>query len=258
MNGKTLIMLQRLDGGEMFVEAAKPIEWMEGNAIPARLLVQASRTNEDADIKAKLLGAAPEADVRRYDVAPATVSAHRTSRTAPTVVSRSKSTANWNLPAHEATPIYAAYIKKINKKLTDAKAYEIAHGIIGFSLKYGVDARLIMAMIYTESTFNPNITSHAGAQGLGQLMPGTAAGMGITNAYDTMQNLYGTVRLVRGHIDKYQKSTGDDFEALVLALAAYNAGPGAVRKYNGNVPPYRETQNYVKKVIAVYRSLCGQ
>ncbi len=113
-----------------------------------------------------------------------------------------------------------------------------------------------MAMVMVESGFNPSATSRTGAMGLGQLMPGTAAGMGVSHAYDSIENLYGTVRLIRNHIENYQRTTGDGYTSLVLALAAYNAGAGAVSRHGG-VPPYRETQNYVRKVISIYRALCG-
>jgi soluble lytic murein transglycosylase-like protein len=87
-------------------------------------------------------------------------------------------------------------------------------------------------------------------------MPDTAQDYGITNPYDSVQNLYGTVREIRTHLDKYANETGDDFRALELGLAAYNAGDGAVRRHGG-IPPYRETQNYVKKVIRLYYKLAG-
>jgi soluble lytic murein transglycosylase-like protein len=154
-------------------------------------------------------------------------------------------------------PQYAAFVLKQNPRLGQEKAQQIAETILAFSAHYGVDARLIMAIVLCESGFDPGARSHAGAMGLGQLMPGTARGLGINNAYDTQQNLYGTVRLVRGHIERYTAKTGDSFEGLVLALAAYNAGSGAVRKFGG-VPPYRETQNYVRKVVETYAKLCGR
>jgi len=164
----------------------------------------------------------------------------------------------WNLPSSEVAPYYAAFIKSENPSLTNAKALEIANGIIGFSLKYGVDARLIMAMVMVESDFNPNETSNKGAMGLGQLMPSNVREMGVSNAYDTMDNLSATVRLVRGHLNDYgAKAGGISFQGLVLALAAYNAGPGAVRKYGG-VPPYHETQNYVRKVLKLYFEFTGR
>lgn len=87
-------------------------------------------------------------------------------------------------------------------------------------------------------------------------MPGTAKWMGVNNAYDINDNLYGTVKLIRFHLDDYKKQTGDQFEQLVLAIAAYNAGMGAVKRAGG-VPPFRETQNYVRRVISLYKGFCG-
>lgn len=107
--------------------------------------------------------------------------------------------------------------------------------------KYGVPATLLAAVAKQESNFKPNAVSHAGAQGLMQLMPGTARGLGVKDAFDPAQAVDGAARLLRSHLRTF-KSTD-------LALAAYNAGPGAVRKYDG-IPPYRETQNYVRKIMS--------
>ena len=153
-------------------------------------------------------------------------------------------------------PSYVEFIAKRNKKLTDDECRRI-ESILAYSAHFGVDARLIVAIVITESDFDPKETSRAGAMGLGQLMPVNQKELGISDPYDIEQNLWGTVKLVRGHIDKYNAKTEDSFEALVLALAGYNAGDGAVKKYGG-VPPYKETQNYVKKVISIYKELCGK
>jgi len=110
--------------------------------------------------------------------------------------------------------------------------------------KWGVDPALVKAIIANESGFNANATSKTGAQGLMQLMPGTAAGLGVTDSYDPAQNVAGGTRYIRGLLDRFH---GD----VRLAVAAYNAGPGAVEKYNG-IPPYAETQNYVQNVLASY------
>jgi soluble lytic murein transglycosylase-like protein len=106
----------------------------------------------------------------------------------------------------------------------------------------GIDPALLKALVSQESGFDPNARSGAGALGLTQLMPGTAAGLGVTNPLDPAQSLQGGAKYLRQQLDRFG---GDE----KLALAAYNAGPGAVQKYGG-VPPYTETQNYVTSVLS--------
>lgn len=108
--------------------------------------------------------------------------------------------------------------------------------------KYGIDPALLAGLVKQESGFNPNARSGAGAVGLTQLMPGTARGLGVTDPTDPLQALEGGAKYLRQQLDRFG---GDER----LALAAYNAGPGAVQRYGG-VPPYAETQNYVKTVLA--------
>jgi soluble lytic murein transglycosylase-like protein len=150
---------------------------------------------------------------------------------------------------------YKHAIRYFNPRLSEAQQDAIARSILAYSAHFGIDARLVVAVIAVESGFKPTATSHKGAMGLGQLMPGTAAGLGVRNAYDPVENIYGAVKLLCGHLK--QHADKPFWEQLKLALASYNAGAGAVRKYGG-VPPYRETQRYVAKVARLYAHLCGQ
>jgi soluble lytic murein transglycosylase-like protein len=113
----------------------------------------------------------------------------------------------------------------------------------------GIDPALLKGLVQQESGFDPDARSGAGAVGLTQLMPGTAAALGVTDPTDPAQSLQGGARYLREQLDRFG---GDER----LALAAYNAGPGAVSKYGG-VPPYAETQGYVNKVLANAASYRG-
>lgn len=118
--------------------------------------------------------------------------------------------------------------------------------------RYGLDPAVLHGLIQQESGFDPSSTSGAGAVGLTQLMPGTASSLGVTDPLDPAQSIDGGAHYLREQLDRF----GGD---VVKALAAYNAGPGAVQRYGG-VPPYAETQDYVKKVLGyanAYRSAQG-
>ena len=130
---------------------------------------------------------------------------------------------------------------------TRAAAYR--NVIESMSDRYGVSALLVQAIISVESCFDRLARSVAGAQGLMQLMPGTARSLGVRDAYDPVQNINGGIRYFSDLQRRYQNNNR-------LALAAYNAGPGAVDRYNG-IPPYRETRHYVQKVLKRYREYTG-
>ena len=272
--GSKTLVFERTDGDSLSIDAKSVPDWLVGNNVPARLMVQASRSEPGQSLKATLLAAAPEARIRsveeEYWRKESLKRVEVTTKEPPAPMGNAvlygpigrgaKATSasrgvNWRLPGSEATPLYARFIKNHNRKLSNEQAYEIAQCVVGFSLRFGVDARLVMAVLITESDFNPSETSNKGAMGLGQLMPVNVRELGLNNGYDTEQNLYGTVKLLRGHLEDYV-GKHSDFDALVLALAAYNAGPNAVKRHGG-VPPYRETQNYVRKVINTYRKLVG-
>jgi soluble lytic murein transglycosylase-like protein len=115
--------------------------------------------------------------------------------------------------------------------------------------RHDVDPTLVKAMIKIESNFDPSAVSHAGAKGLMQLMDGTAEMLGVTDSFDPIQNVEGGVKFIKFLLGRYQNDE-------TLALAAYNAGPGAVDRYQG-IPPYEETQKYVTRVLQVREAFCN-
>lgn len=142
------------------------------------------------------------------------------------------------------------FLQSIGKNSSSVSAQNLPTGSIGDMIqsaaaKYGINPKLLSAIAETESNYQPDAVSSAGAIGVMQLMPETAAGLGVTNPYDARQNIDGGA--------KYLKELLDDFGGNVReAVAAYNAGPQAVKNYQG-VPPYPETQNYVSHVLDLYQ-----
>lgn len=136
-------------------------------------------------------------------------------------------------------PAWAAALPTHGRALSPA--------VQGAAERAGIDARLFAALVWSESNFRPGAVSHAGAVGLAQLMPGTAAGLNV-DPWDPFANLQGGARYLRGQLER--------FGSADLALAAYNAGPGAVEQY-GTIPPYAETQVYVLRVLQRYELLVG-
>ena len=122
----------------------------------------------------------------------------------------------------------------------EGQPYRLETLITHFAQKFKLDRSLVKAVIKAESDFDPQVVSSRGAQGLMQLMPETAREVGVNNPFDPSESIYGGSFYLRKMLDSFDQN-------LDYALAAYNAGPGAVRKYGG-IPPYAETQNYVRRV----------
>lgn len=255
---KGALMLDRGDGNTEIVDCDEIPDWLASNEVKARLLLKVSKADEASEMHLSLVSAAPESQVAEYDEAPTPSAAKKVLKRSTRSLGSRHASRNFRrtgpLPQSSVTGIYARRIMQWNPRLDADEATEIATYLIGYCLQYEVDARLIVAMIMAESSFNPYATSRTGAQGLGQLMPGTASELGVEDSYSIEQNLSGMVRLMRSHLDKYRAKTGNEDEAVKLAVAAYNAGGGAVDRYNG-IPPYAETQNYVRKVTAWYAQL---
>ncbi|MFC6385668.1 lytic transglycosylase domain-containing protein [Sporolactobacillus kofuensis] len=147
----------------------------------------------------------------------------------------------WQQLSSSVSPLSQHYSSLGTSSSVNQTTSDYNDTIQAMSKKYGVDARLIQSVIDAESGGNALATSNAGAQGLMQLMPGTANALGVDNPYDPVQNIEGGTKYLRKLLDRYDGNYS-------LALAAYNSGSGNVEKYGG-VPPFAETQAYVKKIM---------
>jgi peptidoglycan DL-endopeptidase CwlO len=140
---------------------------------------------------------------------------------------------------------YAVFVRMANPALSWGQARWVGAAVLAAAAREQLDPRILVSVVYIESRFEHQVVSDAGAEGLGQLLPETAAGLGV-DPRDPWENLVGAARLLQ---EDYQ-----EFRSLPLALAAYNAGSGAVRRWGG-IPPYPETQWYVWAVLWVYGGL---
>lgn len=267
-----VLVLQSADGASVYPRS-------EGNVSPEgqvgahlRVLLRVSENNLVGLSDVELIQAVHEADIAQWE---AKQRRKEMQKPSPRTSSLRPLTSRFSVPMRTSqgtvltfeqwhSAVYTAYartISRFNPKLKPEQIEVITNSILAFSWYYRVDPRLVVAMVLAESGFRPDAVSRAGAMGLGQLMPGTARGLGVRNPFDPVQNLAGAIRLLHGHLNAYSggrayREGTVSWNDIILAMAAYNAGSGAVRKYGG-VPPYRETQTYVKRVIAFYKQLCG-
>ena len=260
-----------LSAGGTAVAARLPdngrLNWLAAGE-SVRVLLRMDGAGTDAGLR--VLDAAPAGDVAAREQSAQTRGASRSSypsrgtgyvRSSTPVSFPTYSAVNVPGLSARAQAVYAAYhdaVRRLGRSLSDAQVDTITFSILRFSDLYDLDPRLVVATIIAESGFDMGSTSRTGAAGLGQLMPDTARGLGVTDPYDPVQNIAASVHLLRGHLDSYGGAPAGagviPLSKIALCMAAYNAGPGAVKKYHG-VPPYRETQRYVAKVAALYKQM---
>ncbi|MGE0824473.1 MAG: lytic transglycosylase domain-containing protein [Candidatus Binatia bacterium] len=226
---------------------AKPrYKWGAGTRV-SKPQANNSKEKNNADFTGRLIDVKSElAERRRADRY-----VHDPSTTAPIHVYRNKQgtllfTNVPNQPGYRPFLFLRSYATRLSSK--DSLAFDRL--IRSACRRYGVEFELVKAVIRAESAFNPWAVSRAGARGLMQLMPATAADHGVADIHSPRDNIDGGVRHLRILLDRFNGN-------VMLALAAYNAGAGAVEKYNG-IPPYQETQEYVRKVLRFRDSYRGR
>ncbi|MBV8531376.1 MAG: lytic transglycosylase domain-containing protein [Candidatus Eremiobacteraeota bacterium] len=146
-----------------------------------------------------------------------------------------------------AIAVYATVLRRINPQMPGWQSRDLARRLLVNAERWRLDANMLVAIVTVESRWHTHAVSSAGAIGLGQLMPGTAARLGV-NPRDPRQNLSGAARYLRGLMQRFGSHHYD------LVFAAYNAGPKAVSEYGG-IPPYDETENYVVRVLDTWQHL---
>lgn len=152
-------------------------------------------------------------------------------------------------PTKASITAYAAVLRTYNPEMPQWQSEDLARHLLISAKKERLDTNMLAAIVTVESSWNTHAVSYAGAVGLGQLMPETAARLGV-NPNDPVQNLQGAARYLRGLLERF----GARRDRYALVFAAYNAGPKAVQEYGG-IPPYAETQHYVVKVLSAWSAL---
>jgi soluble lytic murein transglycosylase-like protein len=156
--------------------------------------------------------------------------------------------ANRAVPATPlAVAVYSKVLRHINPQMPRWQSHDLARRVLFNAVRWRLDANMLVAIVTVESRWHTHALSRAGAIGLGQLMPGTAALLGV-DPHDPVQNLSGAARYLRGLMQRFGPKHFD------LVFAAYNAGPKAVSEYGG-IPPFDETQNYVARVLSTWETL---
>jgi soluble lytic murein transglycosylase-like protein len=152
-------------------------------------------------------------------------------------------------PVANPVATYAGVLRVLNPHLQQWQSRRYATSVLANAQRTHVDPRFIMAIVTVESAWKSNAVSRVGARGLGQLMPGTAAHLQV-DAWNPAENLRGTASYLKSLLDRFHGQAN----AVVKAIAGYNAGPNAVKRFDG-IPPFAETQRYVVKVLRVYEQL---
>lgn len=150
-----------------------------------------------------------------------------------------------------AVRVYSRVLRKINPQMPAWQSQSLAKHLLINADRWKIDANMLVALVTVESAWHTHARSWAGAIGLGQLMPGTAANLHV-NPRDPYQNLQGAARYLYGLLTRFHGKP----DRYALAFAAYNAGPKAVEEFGG-IPPYAETQHYVVKVTSTWRKISG-
>lgn len=152
----------------------------------------------------------------------------------------------------EDLAVWKEWIGRHNPKLSDSQREKMVRWVLYHSRNYGVDHRLVFSVILSESNFDPDAVSYAGAQGLMQLMPSTARHLNVEDPFYYPENIRGGIEYLAKYLRKFRGES--NYRQCALALACYNAGPNAVEKYGG-VPPFAETRNYIRQVTQQFYEL---